>query len=44
VVAGVLIAVTERHQRLGDMAAKTLVVRVDDPVVAAARSAQGLPV
>jgi uncharacterized RDD family membrane protein YckC len=42
-VAVILIAVTERHQRLGDMAAKTLVVRLDDPVVAAARAAQGLP-
>ncbi|OWY62519.1 hypothetical protein B7486_57980 [cyanobacterium TDX16] len=38
-VAVLLIAVTQQHQRLGDMAAKTLVVRVDDPVVAAARAA-----
>jgi uncharacterized RDD family membrane protein YckC len=39
-VAVLLVAVTQQHQRLGDMAAKTLVVRVHDPVVAAARAAQ----
>jgi uncharacterized RDD family membrane protein YckC len=39
VIAVILVAVTTQHQRLGDMAAKTLVVRVDDPVVAAARAA-----
>jgi uncharacterized RDD family membrane protein YckC len=42
-LAVLLIAITDQHQRLGDMAAKTLVVRVDDPVVAAARAAQALP-
>ena len=35
----VLIMVTDRHQRLGDMAAKTLVVRADDPLVASVRAA-----
>jgi len=39
-LAVLLVAITDQHQRLGDMAAKTLVVRVDDPVVAAARAAQ----
>lgn len=39
-VAVLLVAVTAHHQRLGDMAAGTLVVRADDPVVAAARGAQ----
>jgi uncharacterized RDD family membrane protein YckC len=40
-LAVLLIAITDQHQRLGDMAAKTLVVRVDDPVVANARAALG---
>jgi uncharacterized RDD family membrane protein YckC len=33
-----LILLTDRHQRLGDMLAKTYVVREDDPVVAMART------
>jgi len=33
-----LIMLTDRHQRLGDMLAKTYVVREDDPVVAMART------
>lgn len=34
----ILIMVTDEHQRLGDMAAKTLVVRADDPLVASVRA------
>lgn len=42
-LAAILIGVTQHHQRLGDMAANTLVVREDDPVVAAVRAGE-LPV
>jgi uncharacterized RDD family membrane protein YckC len=37
-IALVLILVTDKHQRVGDMLAKTLVVRADDPLVAAVRA------
>jgi uncharacterized RDD family membrane protein YckC len=40
VIALVLILVTDKHQRVGDMLAKTLVVRTDDPLVAAVRAAR----
>ena len=41
-IALVLILVTDKHQRVGDMLAKTLVVRAEDPLVAAVRAANPL--
>ena len=37
VIALILMLVTEKHQRVGDLLAKTLVVRADEPLVAETR-------